>query len=377
MSDLIGTIFHISDMHLFVDQDGDMRQDTLASARLIARLARIRRVSKLQRLFSGIMWHNQAALTALVRRIDQLVEAEDAQGDGPRAPIVILQGGDVDALGSSAPSPLSGYAAFPSFAFVHQRLCPADPRWRRSDIFGNHDTWPGTLPAIGWRHRESNRDRVGTIPGVEGPWADAVELQPVSGVPVVITRLNTVSRTIVAETFADGELSNHPYDGAASEAALDRLGEVLEPWRSRAAVRVLLMHHPPSAPAGSSSAGELADADKLAACLADLRVQLVVAGHVHELDPRRDASANRVVAQDPLIYPTVQLVAESPTQDSIQRVEDGDGYANLQTRSFCRYRLWVAAQGLDVERTVFRYVGGANEFNPAPARIVFGGLPLT
>jgi hypothetical protein len=377
MADLIGTIFHISDMHLFVDQDGDMRHDAVASARLIARLARTRNVSKLQRLFSGIMWHNHAALTALVGQIDQLVEAERAQSVGPTAPIVILQGGDVEALGSSAPSPLIGYDAFPSFAFVHQRLCPSDPRWGWSDIFGNHDTWPGTFPLIGWGHRDSNRDRVGTVPGVEGPWADAVELAPVSRVPVVVARLNTVSRTLVAETFASGELSNHPYDGAACEAALDRLRAALEPWRSRAAARVLLMHHPPSAPAGSAGAGKLADADKLAACLADLHVQLVVAGHVHELDPRRDASANPAVAQEPLVYPTMQLVAESPTQDSIHRVEDGDGYANLETRSFCRYRLWAAAEGLDVERTVFRYVGADNAFRAATARMVFGGLPLT
>jgi hypothetical protein len=199
---------------------------------------------------------------------------------------------------------------------------------------------------------------------------------PAGRVPVVLARLNTVSRVLPAETRASGELNGHPFAGQDAAAVIDELAEQLLPWRDIPAVRIVLMHHPPHRPPHSGGAGSLDGADELAEALGELCVQLVIAGHFHTLDPPRGASrGSSEGSQPPLVPPTAQLVCESPTQASVRRIEDGDEYADLVPRSFSRYRLWADTSECDVERVVYRY-NGQGRFIASASETVLTGLPL-
>lgn len=104
----------------------------------------------------------------------------------------------------------------------------------------------------------------------------------------------------------------------------------------------------------------------------------MVAGHRHKLNPAEEVtSATPPDAQPPLATPTVQLVAESPTQDSVPLADGDTEDADTPPRSFCRYRLWADDARFAVERTVFSYtdVGGATFSAESPSAL-FEGLPL-
>jgi len=381
MSDLIATIFHITDMHLFVDESGALRKDALGSARLLTTIARKTPVPSTQAFFSGAMWHNEEALLALRETLLELMErSADEDDDSYDAPVIVVQGGDVEALGSAAPPDVKEYTAFPSWSFLHKDLRRALDRWSWWDIYGNHDTWPGSYPMMRWRDRAINRARIASIPGLEDPWPDVLEVSGSStGIPVVLIRLNTVSRTLLMETLASGRVSDHPPAGASVDEVLENLARELEPWRDRQAVRIVSMHHPvhvSGAGGWKFTTGWLKGREELAERLSDLRVQLVLAGHTHKLDPARAATDAQTGEQPPLAWPTAQLVAESPTQDSVDELHGTGRYAGLQRRSFSRYRLLAEGGSLEVERTVFSYSDTRGRFAPAGSTRVFRGLPL-
>lgn len=124
MPDPIATIFHITDMHLFVDEAGELRAEPLKSARLMTAIAKKVPVPQLRALFSGAMWHNEEALKTLLDELPEEV-AREREETSDATPVFLLQTGDVEALGSAASLGVDGHAAFPSFAFVHQQLRPA------------------------------------------------------------------------------------------------------------------------------------------------------------------------------------------------------------------------------------------------------------
>ena len=384
MPDLIATIFHVTDMHLFVDASGERRQDAEQAARLMVAVAKIVRVPKLQALLSGTAWQNDEALKALIQDLAEQVANE--RRDEPEAPVVVLQTGDVEALGSAAAPDKLDYEAFPSWAFVHNKLraAVADAGGPWLDIFGNHGTWPGAYPPMQVRHRAINRERIATVPGLEGPWPGAVEIltgASVAAIPVAVARINTVSRTLLEETMASGAVSDHPPSGASVDDVLNDLAHQLAPWLDQRAVRIVVLHHPPH-PFDATfrtelTTGWLEDRDELAQRLRELRVQLVVAGHRHKLNPALSAEWVALPwQQPPLLAPTVQLVAESPTQDSFAPMGDETEYRDLEPRSFCRYRLLTGGTTLAVERTVFQYSDGRGGFSPKPSGTLFDGLPL-
>jgi hypothetical protein len=382
MPELIATIFHVTDMHLFVDVSGVLREDRpLRSARLLSAVAEKVPVPSVRALFSGAMWHNEEALAALRQDLPETVlrEREEAPVG---TPILVLQTGDVEALGSAAPAEVDGYDAFPSFAFLHQELRTATGADFWSDIYGNHDTWPGTYPAMRWRHRAINRARIASVPGIEGPWPDLVEagIGP-TGIPVVVARVNTVSRTLLEETLASGIVCDHPPQDITRDAVIDDVAAQFAPWQGRPAVRIVALHHPPhpfeTTLGQELTTGWLEGGAELAQRLSQLGVQLVIAGHRHKLDPPRDAP-EAPASQPPLRPPTVQLVAESPTQDSVRPVDDNTEYDALEGLSFCRYRLWANGTTFAVERTIFNYseIGGAVFSPEISATLLFEGIPF-
>ncbi len=373
MAGVIATIVHLTDMHLFVDAGGETRNDALPTARLLTWIAKKAPLASVQRLGSGAMWHNEEALLALRDALGELAHASS-----PGAPLVVVQGGDVEALGSALEGAV-GYDAFPSWAYLHGVLRPLGG-WSWSDIYGNHDTWPGSYPPLRARDRALNRSRIASIPGLAGPWPDALKIaSPQTGVPVVIARLNTVSRTLLCETLASGNVSDHPPGNASLQEVLDALGRALEPWADRPAVRIVSMHHPVHVAGASGrrlTSGWLEAGDELAECLRRLRVQLVIAGHTHELDPERDASYVPLGLQPPLAAPTAQLVAESPTQDSVDELRSTGQYEGMESRSFSLYQLIAEGESFAVERTIFSYADQRGEYAGEGPVTVFSDLPL-
>lgn len=128
-----------------------------------------------------------------------------------------------------------------------------------------------------------------------------------------------------------------------------------------------MLHHPPyffSTRGGYAgvydhgTTGAFDGADELGSRLGKLGIHLVLAGHRHAVDP---PDAQHVVAgvgipsaQAPLAGPTVQLVANSPTQDEHVPVE----------RSFSIYRLVMDADTLKVQRTIYATTLERNELEP-------------
>jgi Calcineurin-like phosphoesterase len=380
MPDLIASIFHLTDMHLLVDESGQTRDDPLRRSRLLVALARKAPFSGVRGVCSGSMWHERKALLALSEALPVLLAREREEIE-EGTPVIALQTGDVEALGSAAPADIEDHDAFPSFAFVQNslRLQAGADSWL--DLYGNHDTWPGAYPPMRWRHAAINRARIASIPDLHGPWPElAPPLAGPTGIPVLLVRLNTVSRTMLEETQATGNVSDHPPAGAPRDKVLEQLADLFEPWEGQQAVRIVLMHHPPhpfQMMAGESlTTAGLEGAQELADRLAKHHVQLVIAGHRHKLDPPLQPGPDHRPGQPPLRAPTVQLVGESPTQDAVPSSKDTTNYDGLQPRSFARYRLWSDRGTLEVQRTVFRYERDEDGFIERPEQTLFAGIPL-
>ena len=378
MPRLIATIFHVTDMHLYVDASGELRErPPTRSARLISRIAKKVSLPRASRLASGVLWQNELALQRFREILPELLshERDEAPAD---TPILVLQGGDVEALGSAAPKDVNSYAAFPSYQFVHEELVGPEP-W--IDIFGNHDTWPGTYPPMRWRHDVINRERVKTIPGLEGPWPGTIPkvYGETTGVPVVVVRLNTISRTILEESRASGRVNDHPPAGADLQQVLSEIESAFADWRNKRAVRILLMHHPPHLFRATNrkefTTGQLVGKKELARCLSESRVQVVVAGHRHKLDPDEgvEGLTPEMELQPPLRSPTVQLVAESPTQDI---GKEKSRLRDATRRSFSRYRLFEDGDRIAIHRVIFEYADEDGAFVKQPSSAVFEDIPL-
>jgi hypothetical protein len=189
--------------------------------------------------------------------------------------------------------------------------------WRRlGPRLRQHDTWPGIVPLVyPWNHK--NRDRIAGIPMLGGDWSAAIQIETPVGIPLVFGRLNSVARSFANEVLASGSLSSFPHDDLPVASLLEQFREQFALHRDRSAVRITLLHNPPHAFAAGYvdqlTTAYLRDAAALADALADARVQLVLCGHRHALDPP-PGSEDYGWTQRPLRSPTVQLAAETPTQ---------------------------------------------------------------
>lgn len=368
---IIATIFHVSDLHLHVNADGGVRTDETRLGRLLelvaARFAGIP-------VLSRTAWHDEHALAMLRRDLPLWLEHEREQHD---APVIVVQTGDVEALGGLPGQAADWAEAFPSWAYLDREAGGCEVDWIH--LFGNHDTWPGVFPLAAFWNRAANRDRIAGVPLLGDDWRQAVRIDTRVDIPVVIARVNTVARDFTGELLATGELNPVPPARRSVPALLEEIRELFAPYQGADVVRVALMHHPPHAFAAERvdqlTTAHLRHAKELADALRDARVQLVVAGHRHALDP--PLGANRYgFTQRPLDSPTVQLVAESPTQRTTEA--DDDVVSGARGRSFCRYRL-IADDGAStfaVERTVFRLTLLGGGFRPESAELAFDQIPL-
>jgi 3',5'-cyclic AMP phosphodiesterase CpdA len=292
--------------------------------------------------------------------------------------VYVAQTGDVEALGAAAPGAGDWRDAYPSWAHLENLTADCPDRWLHA--FGNHDVWEGVYPLFQPRG-SLKTDRIADVELLDGDWTRAY-VDTSAAVPLVIAKLNTVDGTLPAELLARGRVRPFPSRKASMAEVLDELRAQFEPFRGREAIRVVLMHNPPHAFAATRWDGwttaYLAGAEELAETLAELRVQVVIAGHRHALDPPAGAE-NYSFTQRPLREPTVQLVAETPTQRWTHH--DSPPLSAAASRSYCRYRLVIDELGeaFSVLRTTYRHTTatGLGGFRPTAERerAVFAQVP--
>jgi hypothetical protein len=341
-------IVHISDLHLFVDADGNARPWSDREV-LVRTFCRAGTYSKaVAGLAAGFNTHYGPALTALLDALDGLVSAAAVA----EQPLIVVQTGDVSTFGASP----HGSVTFPEWTYwVHKVAAPLRERiaaW--IDLHGNHDAWPGTLPLFAfWRARRAVRELRADYLPERLPRRVDVRFGPHR---LDLYLVDTVCAAADANTLALGDLAtdcdardvkpDEPYPLSKSFDPLDEL-QVLE---SRAPelpaggriVRALVMHHPPhyfdkrnrdGKPTGHPlTEGVLAGADELGTLLVESPFELVIAGHRHAVDPALAGPR----AQPPLPRDTLQLVCGSPTQSP---------GANDADPSFSVYELSVDERG--------------------------------
>jgi Calcineurin-like phosphoesterase len=387
---LVATIFHVADLHLFVEEDGALRPPNAyaRSVRTSRWVAKHDPLAVVRKVVSGFTAANMSALRQLRRRLPQEIRGERNRG-GEGLPILILQTGDVETFGRSASRAAAGQEPFPSFAFLRNHLWPAAMAAGATDVidmYGNHDVWSGSWPLCHpYAHVRNAFKHIATVPGLEGPWPARTVYAAAGGYRVEIYRVNSVAPSPLTNSFANGAIRRHPPGCVLPETGGKNVfNEILALTQKPSDVpgrpiRIAAMHHPPHFFEGSLferfAGGLVSEAEGFARCCGRGGIQLVVAGHRHELNPADGEvySGNTFpLPQPPLNASTAQLVSESPTADS--------DVASVPARnSFSRYRILVngTSATLRIERTTFRYRDAAPmAFAPGPSQDVFRDIPL-
>jgi hypothetical protein len=387
MEHWIASIFHVTDLHLFIDEQGaerplGERHVTVQALESFAKRIRLRAVED---LVGGFSLPDMEAWTALLVRLPALVASERARAnrEPEHLPIIVLQTGDVETFGHLPAERASAGRRDPysGFRFLHQTLWP---RVRAAgadaiiDLFGNHDFTPV-------EHVRNACSRMATAPGLSGPWPDRHEFAAPADVRLEVYRLNSVAPLPLLAAVASGSIGPHPRGQKLPlTKGTDALAELFHQTRAPARVagtepvRILAMHHPPHFFRGSLSArltsGRLVESDAVASCAEYSRIHLVMAGHRHELDPPEGTTydgRSPVPNQLPFNGTRGQLVSESPTARSSVKPRAGG-------KSMSVFRLYLDddRNTLRVARAVLVYRDGATQFAAYAWENVFVEIPL-
>ncbi len=393
MEHLIASIFHVTDLHLFIDEAGNARPiaEQHATVRFMLRSAKASGLQWLRDQVAGFSLPNMTAWLSLVQRLPQLVrdERQHTRTLGQHVPILVLQTGDVETFGFSESRARGGRNPFPGFSYLHSVLWPAVMKQGADavvDLYGNHDVWSGTWPLLTpVKHIRNAFRRITTVTGLGGPWPDRQDFPAPAGCRIELYRMNSVAPDPLAGSLASGSVGPHPpLKRLPLSKSRDAFRELLARANTPSTVsgrpiRILAMHHPPHFFDGTLferfTSGRVAEAEALARCVKYTGVQLVLAGHRHELNPARGMTYYGNAAapnQAPLNSSSGQLVSESPTAGS-------DLSPTPPRNSTALYRLHVNDKDdtLRVERAVLRYRDGSSQaFQLAGLQDVFRGIPL-
>ncbi|MEM7139388.1 MAG: metallophosphoesterase [Actinomycetota bacterium] len=356
------TIFHISDLHLFVDEQGVHGSVPEIGARARISLACAKRAtSRLRRLgvpakffatnpgpdeyaIRGMAAHNGEALDSLEVDLPALVEEELATSDC----VVVACTGDIENFGRT------GRNAAPYPGIDHLQTSIADVVQASGAHFiavhGNHDLWPGVWPGLAdIGELKVNATRLANHPLLANWQPDVTEVAA-NGHSVAVSRVNTVSTNRLAAVFAKGSLDAHPPQRPREvEALLATIGSAFS--AGAGTIGIAVTHHPvhnfaPTNFVHATASGGLRSRDQLAAALKDCNV--VLAGHRHRVDPPNPVTTSQL----PLDQTVIQLAAGSTLQEA-------EGNFSDESYSFNRYRLSTSeeegTETFAISRTVFRH----------------------
>jgi hypothetical protein len=407
----IATIVHVSDLHLFVDGPAgglglQRAKRFVIDAALRLRPPRsVRKPLEKEGFFRKFIRGSTSALKGFYHHDpDYLFAFRDALatvcGANHGTPLILVQSGDLEAYGGIR-SP-RGRIDFNGVLFwrarrdeIRKQVAPFAVH--TVDLFGNHDVWPGTLPAAGIPWIDATEAALRDLPEFQRPMPDCTPIA-VGGVRIEFYRVNTVRSGPVANTLAKGRIeTDYPirvrgsptaYPTSGTTDPIVELRELADTGGRSNVIRVLVMHHPPHAfpPRGNSRhiwEGQLESTPQFVSLLQSRRFHFILSGHrhlVHPIDDPRDPACTplsphaRMSVQPPLPPMTVQLVAGSPTQP----VDNGNEAPSLSV-----YSLYAssgsASPVLKLDRVVYAIkdpVDADPEFSPRPAETIVEGLPL-
>ena len=350
----VASVVHLTDLHLLVDEDGlELSREQLHSITYRAS-QRDWHFAKFGELMQGLACQNQDWWNALCRTLPRLVGVL-AQA-GPGVPTIVAQTGDVEAHGATR----SASAQHPGWRALNHcvRMPMGDVHWL--DVFGNHDVWPGAFPPFRpWASQASSLQSLVAETGLRGPWPLPPDRIPgPAGVSLDIYRINSVSLDSEAGLLAYGRVSGlrngRIHMGVRASLGIRR--DARSSQTDDTVIRIVLMHHPPhvfdASPGDRMTTCLLFGSKLFGLCAKKARVQLVLAGHRHRLNPRSPTAGHIVEAdrQRPLGSETLQLVASTATQE----MADIDSAHRASGNSFSVYRLLVdeARSRLRVRRSV-------------------------
>ncbi len=361
MSAEVLQIVHLSDMHLFVDQQGNDYSPThrASTVNFMKRLIDLSFTpSWINSLGDGLNTHLDSTLSALWQTLRRIINQKGA------SKLILIHSGDLSAYGHSGDT----NNPFPAFDFwKYKKNSLRNDIDYFIDIYGNHDVWPGTLPLFdpqnikqavnSLRSRAEYRDTMPTR-----------EIVPLNSYRIEIYRLNTVCSAWPLNSLAVGKIqADYPVrDGWAIEYQLSRSKDSIKELVALAedasqnhgdnkAVRIIVMHHPPhyfnSNPFIDLIGGRLLlNRRDFLSAFDQTRFHIIIAGHRHIVDPPINTTlTTHQQLQKPLPSNTVQLAAASTTQE----VTDPD----KERPSLNLYKLIIddTADQLRIERVIYRH----------------------
>ncbi len=335
----IASVIHVTDLHLFVAENGETRSesDQSAAARLAKRLG-----------FDGLGFASGPKVRRFERIFLRAVEAELrlVSIDGH---VVVAQTGDVEAFGAFPTS-----SDFFGFSYLENVVFPKAGIPVVS-VYGNHDVWPGDFPAFRWRRvdQRSQKKLIADETSIKGPLPpnSVVRLEGPPGPDIVIVPINTVrSRRTRGGVWSNGLVSPHPPSKSSPLDDLRSLG--LDP----SDINIVIQHHPVHFFGDRKSkllprwVGDLDDKEQVAYTYEEANVHLVMAGHRHALNPSYQTGlVSSSLTQHPLRPKTAQLVSLSPT------ISQTNAAAHHPSRGLCVYRIIADIPGnrISVERAIY------------------------
>lgn len=382
------TIIHLSDFHFFVHSNGKSRdrKEQVKFIKFIRKAAKkIWTPPIVRKLISGLNSHSLTALKALERTLVRIMQQPHSRG------VVILQTGDVEAYGATIAQ--DGSIHFPALDYWDS-IC-SNLRSQTDciiSIYGNHDIWPGTLPAL-------SPIKTHSVEGVLRGRADFQDAFPVvekldySAFRLEIYRLNTVCAHWLVNTFAIGQIkkdyplrvaSKNRYPTSGSQDPIDEMMALMEKLEkdnpAQIPIRVLSMHHSPhffgkkNIILGDLCKGRLINKKSLVSMCEQVRFHLICAGHHHEINPSRGIKLSSAASgknQDPLPNSTLQLVAGSATQ-----IPNPHSTARP---NFSVYRLFLDTNQhhIQVNRSIYSHLSDLDRFfSSEPVETVINDLHL-
>lgn len=354
-------IIHISDLHLFVDHNGNNRSPNLQSNILInlQNILKSKFVPAAVTNFgNGLNAHSRSALSALWKSLDDII-----QNKKKSELLLMVQSGDVEAYGYSGDI----QNAYPSFDYwENQKNQNSSNVDRFIDIYGNHDIWPQLVPIGNPIQVKKAVDLLRNRNEFNKALPDC-NIIHLNNYRLEIYRLNTICCAWPLNTLAVGKIQpDYPIrEGIINKypasSTIDPIKELVELSINEVkknpdepAVRVIVMHHPPhyfqSTIWDELSGGRLLNRRDLTSTLSTHKFHLILGGHRHITDPPQNVNFPKSdQSQKPLPFHTVQLSAGSATQKV--------SVPNSERPSFGLYEIHINDQinELIVNRTIYKY----------------------